>query len=324
MTKPAKGKSGFLKALLVAVVVVGVVLGVIIFVLIKGREKRYARRRETSTLGAYLMDLSGVTEKSNYAINQDVIKIGRSGNPDVDICINKGTVSGEHAQIEYRDNQFYLTDLGSMNGTYLNEELEQITDEVLLKAGDTISFDQYKFKFVVRGQGDRGTAQVGRSKQSGAELEAQPGKSPKTRDAGRPMATPARDAEKTASDSDVMSLDAYLEDATEVTNKKSHKISERITRIGRARGNSICIDEATISAAHAQIEYKDHDFYLTDLGSRNGTYLNEERQRITNEVCLKGDDIIYFDQYKFKFVVHGRSRDREAQLSASSGEVVGK
>ncbi|MFC1712311.1 FHA domain-containing protein, partial [Candidatus Poribacteria bacterium] len=101
--------------------------------------------------------------------------------------------------------------------------------------------------------------------------------------------------------------------------------SKRITRIGRAKGDAadICIDENTISGVHAQIEYKDHDFYLIDMQSRNGTYLDEERQRITSEVCLKGDSVIYFDQYKFKFVIHKENEDKEVQLSASPSGTIG-
>ena len=314
VAKPVEGRGGFFKVFLVAAAVVGLAaLGVIIFALAKNRKKRDVSGKETSILGAYLMDMGEITEKSNYAMNQDVIKIGRVGNPDADVCINKGTVSGEHAQIEHRGGKFYLTDLGSTNGTYLNDEPEQIADEVLLNAGDIISFDQYKFKFVVRGQGDM-------NRPPGVEVKARPTGASETPGASKPVPDLARNTEETALDRDVISLEAYLEDSTEITDKKSHKISKRITRIGRARGNNICIDENTISAAHAQIEYKDNAFYLSDLGSRNGTYLNEERQQITNEVRLKGDDVIYFDQYKFKFVVHGQSRDREAQLSASPGK----
>ena len=39
-----------------------------------------------------------------------------------------------------------------MNGTYLNEGKERITDEVRLKNGDVITFDQHKFKFMLPGQ----------------------------------------------------------------------------------------------------------------------------------------------------------------------------
>ena len=125
-------------------------------------------------------------------------------------------------------------------------------------------------------------------------------------------------------DSDVSKLEAYLVDTIGITNKESHKLVKRITRIGRAKGNvvDIFIDGNTLSGLHAQIEYRDGDFYLTDLGSTNGTYLSTNRERVIGEVCLKNNDVIHFDQYKFKFVLHEQSRHKEAQLSAPSSAKV--
>ena len=310
------------RGLLIAIATVaGVgVLTIFVFMSVKGGGK--TRKSSTSIAGAYLMDLSGVTEKSNYAISKDIIKIGRANSEDVDICISRSTVSGTHARIEHRDNNFYLTDLGSTNGTYLNDEVERISDEVRLNAGDIISFDQYKFKLVVRGQGDRGAIRPGGSKQAEIRPELPPS-APGV--PGEPAAAAASDTGETTTDREVASLEAYLVDASGVTDKESHKISKKVTKIGRAKGGSvdICIDENTISGIHAQIEYKDHGFYLTDLGSRNGTYLNEERERITSEVYLKGNDVVYLDQYKFKFVVHKERKYREAQLSASPSGMIG-
>ncbi len=318
------------KGLLVAIAAaVGlVVLSIVAFTYTKGGKKTRKSSGASPISGAYLMDLSGVTEKSNYAINKDIFKIGRAKNDDVDICIGKGTVSGVHAQIEHRDGNFYLSDLGSTNGTYLNDEVEKITEEVGLNPGDIISFDQYKFKLVVRGQGSREATRPGESKPKQAERrsESSSSKASVPEDpAKEPAAVAVESAENTATDREVASLEAYLVDVNGATDKESHRISKRITMIGRAKGDTadICIDENTISGAHAQIEYKDQAFYITDLQSRNGTYLNEERERITSEVYLKGNDIVYFDQYKFKFIVQKESKYREAQLSASPSGTIG-
>ena len=40
--------------------------------------------------------------------------------PEADIVIRDGTVSARHASLRYKDQRFYLTDLDSSNGTYLN------------------------------------------------------------------------------------------------------------------------------------------------------------------------------------------------------------
>jgi len=320
---PVKAEKEAYKGLLIAVLAAAgvVVLSVVVFVFMRGgKETEKSNRSPSIAGGAYLMDLSGATEKSNYAISNSIFKIGRGKSEDIDIFINKGTISGMHAQIEYKDNNFYLTDPGSTNGTYVNDEVERITDEVCLNAGDVISFDQYRFKLVVRGQGDPVPVQPDRSEY----LETQDESSASESDtAGEAANASVRTAEDAAADKEVEDLEAYLVDASGITDKESHRISKRVTKIGRAIGNvDIHIDENTISGVHAQIEYKDHEFHLTDMGSRNGTYMNEERARITSEVPLQGNDTIYFDQYKFKFVVHKQQKLREAQLSASASEMV--
>ena len=56
--------------------------------------------------------------------------------------------------------------------------------------------------------------------------------------------------------------------------------------IGRGRSADMVIAEATISRAHAAIGYDREQFYVQDLGSTNGTFVNGtriERQRLKLE-----------------------------------------
>jgi len=52
--------------------------------------------------------------------DQDKITIGR--NEDNDIQINNMAVSGNHARITKDQNDYYIEDLDSTNGTFVNEE----------------------------------------------------------------------------------------------------------------------------------------------------------------------------------------------------------
>jgi len=58
--------------------------------------------------------------------------------------------------------------------------------------------------------------------------------------------------------------------------------------IGRAVDSGIFLDDVTVSRKHATITC-DQDFYFTDLGSLNGSYLNNERA--TTAVLKSGDEI---------------------------------
>lgn len=66
--------------------------------------------------------------------------------------------------------------------------------------------------------------------------------------------------------------------------------------IGRLRSQVDMIDLNTkVSKLHAEINFKDNKFYIKDLGSKNGTYLNNSDERIE-----KGKDIEIKDNEKFK------------------------
>lgn len=65
--------------------------------------------------------------------------------------------------------------------------------------------------------------------------------------------------------------------------------------IGRDGANAVVLsDDTTVSRQHARIRRRDADLMLTDLGTRNGTFLERdgERQRVTELSLRDGDRII--------------------------------
>jgi hypothetical protein len=56
-------------------------------------------------------------------------------------------VSREHAVIIYRLRQFYIMDVGSRNGTYLNEKFLQVNQMLALKHGDRIQLGRLRIYF---------------------------------------------------------------------------------------------------------------------------------------------------------------------------------
>jgi len=59
--------------------------------------------------------------------------------------------------------------------------------------------------------------------------------------------------------------------------------------IGRAHSCSLTIDSHRVSRIHAQIVCLGDDAILEDMGSTNGTYVND--QRVTKRVLEPGDEI---------------------------------
>ena len=66
-------------------------------------------------------------------------------------------------------------------------------------------------------------------------------------------------------------------------------IAQDRTLIGRSTESEIFLDDVTVSRSHAVIERGISGFTLTDLGSLNGTYINNQSLKTTNLVC--GDEI---------------------------------
>jgi hypothetical protein len=71
--------------------------------------------------------------------------------------------------------------------------------------------------------------------------------------------------------------------------------------IGRSAGNQICIQDPYLSNVHSQLEPLNETFSIKDMGSKNGTFVNNTR--ISDEpVELKNGDTIQLGQINFLFV----------------------
>lgn len=72
------------------------------------------------------------------AVNQ----IGRR--PENDIIIEDEFVSGEHALLVWRDGNWWLSDVASTNGTFINGE--EIQEPTVVRPGDVLGFGRVKSK----------------------------------------------------------------------------------------------------------------------------------------------------------------------------------
>ena len=68
---------------------------------------------------------------------------------------------------------------------------------------------------------------------------------------------------------------------------RSFELGEELT-VGRAAGCQIALDDTYVSQLHARVFRRDNQFYVEDLGSTNGTYLN--RKKVTGPVAVRRGD----------------------------------
>jgi pSer/pThr/pTyr-binding forkhead associated (FHA) protein len=91
---------------------------------------------------ALLVVQRGPNAGSKFLIDKDVTTTGR--HPESDIFLDDVTVSRRHAEFRRKDARFYIHDVGSLNGTYVNR---QRVEETELATGDELQIGKFKLTF---------------------------------------------------------------------------------------------------------------------------------------------------------------------------------
>ena len=91
---------------------------------------------------ALLVVQKGPNEGSKYMLDAEVTRAGR--HPDSDIFLDDITVSRRHAEIIRRADGFHVTDVGSLNGTYVNRDR---VEDAKLATGDELQIGKFKLVF---------------------------------------------------------------------------------------------------------------------------------------------------------------------------------
>jgi hypothetical protein len=91
---------------------------------------------------AVLVIKKGPDAGMSFTMDRETITIGR--HPESDIFLDDITVSRRHAEIKRSGGSYTITDMGSLNGTYLNRER---IESCPLKNGDEIQIGKYRMLF---------------------------------------------------------------------------------------------------------------------------------------------------------------------------------
>jgi adenylate cyclase len=84
-------------------------------------------------------------------------------------------------------------------------------------------------------------------------------------------------------------------------------LKEKIT-LGRSKDNNLILSDETVSRYHAQIIKSKKGYLLTDLGSYNGTKVNEESIRGLESILLKHNDRIKIGRSSLVFLTEKEER----------------
>ena len=110
--------------------------------------------------------------------------------------------------------------------------------------------------------------------------------------------------------------DAYLISLPMETFSRSIRLDPGVITIGRSRSNTIHLAHGSVSRNHARISLSNGQYFLSDLKSRNGTYVN--KKRIKN-ISIKHNDRIVFGNRSFVFSLKDPEAD-DSDPTHTSGE----
>jgi hypothetical protein len=88
---------------------------------------------------ALMVVIRGPNNGARFLLDRDVVTVGR--HPGSDIFLDDITVSRRHAEFRRVDGRFWVHDVGSLNGTYVNGAR---ADDQLLVAGDEVQVGKFK------------------------------------------------------------------------------------------------------------------------------------------------------------------------------------
>ncbi len=254
------------------------------------------------------LDQSGET----FLSQTKVITIGRQ--PGVYLLLDEATVSRRHAEISFVNGQYILHDLGSSNGTFVNDVRLEPSSTHVFRANDIVRFGKVvKFSFVLRsiGRQDKKVPE-GRPSSAGIPLyetetgeEADKlGQSVLNPDGslllpGTRMPLPAN---VVATFKESAALAVLSEDTTQAGNRPPTVFllkDEKRTTLGREEDMNIRLADPVVSRRHAEVFPSPTGFYIRDLGSSNGVMVNQTRidnpYRLSHGDCISlGGCMLYF------------------------------
>jgi len=235
-----------------------------------------------------------LVDGKEYVVGDEGVTIGRDAGSN--IVVAQQDVSRKHAVILRTPKGVYEIQDFSSNGVFLNQK--RVRKSAVLAPSDLIRVGNEEFRF--HADGSRAVAAAPRK-------SAPP---PSQRSAARSTPTPA--PPETIAEGPPKRSTPYVPPSQArkplatlvITNSgptKGQQFDVRVplAHIGRGAHNDIAINDDSVSESHAKLQRREDGWFLTDLGSKHGTYVGGSR--FTGERKLEGTSELRFGGVKMSF-----------------------
>lgn len=223
-------------------------------------------------------------------VNKPVLTIGRDPSADIVLDSASAVVSRRHAEIKNNNGQYVVEDLGSFNGTLVNDQ--RITATTPIYDNDRIQLGRGgpTLRFSAPGMpAPAGAALMGeRAVSSGNIAVAAPIPTPQAKET--PGARPGMHTMIVKGG--ISSLQQQVPEPSSGQLQLLMRLSfdgKQQLEIGRAPTSDIHLDGLQISKNHARLVQSAGAIFVEDAGSTNGVYVNGKR--IAGRQMLTPDDV---------------------------------
>jgi pSer/pThr/pTyr-binding forkhead associated (FHA) protein len=247
--------------------------------------------KATAATGGRVISL---VDGREYLVPAAGLTFGRDASCDV--VIPSSEVSRRHAEVVPGDVGYVLSDT-STNGIFVNGT--RIEAMQVLGRGDVfrIGTEEFRFYADVLPTAPAVAAPVPIEAAAVTPLPLRP-----AAPASVPLASeaPAAAVASAPARPPLATLEV-VGDSSGIPKGKTFGVASVLAHVGRGSHNDVVIVEESVSDSHAKLQRRDGVWYVTDLGSTNGTYVNG--RRITVEERLSADTDLRFGGVKLMFRV---------------------
>lgn len=205
-----------------------------------------------------------------------VTSIGRD--PGCSVTLESDLLSRRHAEIRIAGTHVEVTDLGSANGTYLNNRAIR---EASGYAGDEIFIEPYRILLVGPVMAAIHQDNADRTHLKTIYGDGQPGRA-------RRVAPGGSEPDHTELLDDTVAHAELVERSSVLSGARISLGSDPVS-FGRHPDNGVVLPDRSVSKFHARISYSDGEWRIEDLASSNGIKVNGER--CAHARLVEGDSV---------------------------------